>query len=62
MSDLSSNNLNKPKRMRAGDKEVDQHSLKDQIELDRHLAANQAVTPANRMGLMISKLRPPGSI
>lgn len=39
---------------------VTQHNLKDQIEVDKHLSAKQAVTKPNR-GLRFNKLVPPGA-
>ncbi len=49
-----------PKRARGDSGEVEQHSLKDQIEADRYLASKKAVKE-KRLGLRISKMVAPGA-
>ena len=53
-------NAEGPKRARGDSGEVEQHSLKDQIEADRYLNSKQAAK-AKGLGLRMSKLVPPGA-
>ncbi len=41
--------------------EVRQHPLGEQVESDKHLAANQAF-PKKRAGIRSAKLQPPGTV
>ena len=49
-----------PKRAKGDSGEVEQHSLKEQIEVDRYLNSKLA-TKTKRQGLRFSKLVPPGA-
>lgn len=52
-------NAAQAKRVKIGIQEVDQHSLPDQIALEKHRAANsQAASPAR---LIFNKISPPGA-
>lgn len=53
-------NAEGPKRAKGDAGEVEQHSLKDQIEADRYLGAKQAAQSKTR-GLTFNKLVPPGT-
>jgi len=52
-------NANGPRRARGDSGEVEQHDLKDQIEVDRYLNSKQAAKKG--LGIRISKLVPPGA-
>ena len=53
-------NAAEPKRVRGDSGEVEQHSLKDQIEADRYLASKKA-TQGKGMGIRISKMKASGA-
>ena len=53
-------NATEPKRVRGDSGEVEQHSLKDQIEADRYLASKKA-TQGKGMGIRISKMKASGA-
>jgi hypothetical protein len=53
-------NAEGPLRVRGDSGEMQQHSLRDQIEADRYLANKQAAS-ARGLGLRVSKLVPPGA-
>ena len=53
-------NATAPKRVRGDSGEVEQHSLKDQIEADRYLASKKA-TQGKGMGIRISKMKASGA-
>jgi len=53
-------NATKPKRARSDSGEVEQHSLKEQIDADRYLAAKRAAA-SKGMGIRIGKMVPPGA-
>ena len=53
-------NATEPKRVRGDSGEVEQHSLKDQIEADRYLASKKAVK-SKGIGLRMSKMVTPGA-
>ena len=55
-----SENASGPKIARGDSGEVEQHSLKDQIEADRYLNSKQAVKKG--VGFRITKLVPPGAV
>lgn len=52
-------NAAEPKRVRGDSGEVEQHSLKDQIEADRYLASKKAASKG--LGVRISKLKASGA-
>jgi hypothetical protein len=52
-------NAAEPKRVRGDSGEVEQHSLKDQIEADRYLASKKAASKG--FGVRISKLKASGA-
>ncbi|QDU39685.1 hypothetical protein Mal4_40310 [Maioricimonas rarisocia] len=60
LDDAIQQNAEGPAEARGDSGSVRQHSLKDQIEADRYLAAKRAAR-AKRLGLRLSKLVPPGS-
>ena len=49
-----------PKRARGDSAEVEQHSLRDQIEVDRYLNSKKAARSSG-LGVRQSKLVPPGA-
>ena len=49
-----------PKRVRGDSGEVEQHSLKDQIEADRYLASKKAAAKSMG-GIRISKMKASGA-
>ncbi len=49
-----------PKRVRGDSGEVEQHSLKDQIEADRYLASKKAAQ-GKGLGIRISKMKASGA-
>lgn len=49
-----------PKRTNVDGAEVEEHSLKDLVEADKHLAAKQAAAKPHR-ALRFAKLSPPGT-
>ena len=53
-------NATEPKRVRGDSGEVEQHSLKDQIEADRYLASKKAVQ-GKGMGVRIGKMKASGA-
>lgn len=53
-------NVAGPKRASADSVEMEQHSLPDQIEVDRYLASKQAAKRKG-LGVRITKLVPPGA-
>jgi hypothetical protein len=53
-------NAKGPKRVRGDSGEMEQHSLKDQIEADRYINSKKAVKKKD-LGLRMSKLVPPGA-
>lgn len=61
LEDAIAENAAGPKRAQGDAGSVEQHSLKEQIEADRYLAAKQAMQ-ARGKGLRISKLVPPGAV
>lgn len=50
-----------PRRASGDSGSMEQHSLKDQIELDRYLESKKAVRKKN-LGIRITKLEPPGAV
>ena len=53
-------NATEPKRVRGDSGEVEQHSLKDQIEADRYLASKKAAQ-GKGMGVRIGKMKASGA-
>ena len=53
-------NATEPKRVRGDSGEVEQHSLKDQIEADRYLASKKAVQ-GKGLGVRIGKMKASGA-
>ena len=49
-----------PRRVRGDEGEVEQHSLKEQIEADRYLDG-QTATARTSLGLRFRKFKPPGT-
>lgn len=63
MADIDvSVNATAPRKVTTDGVSGEQHSIADQINADQYEKSKDAVTSANRFGLRISKLRPPGSI
>lgn len=65
MSDLQTEiteNAQGPAEMAGDMGRVKQHSLKDQIEADRYLAARSAASKKNGLGIKLMKISPPGAI
>lgn len=59
-SEQLANNLAAPRRFRGDEGEAEQHSLPDQIAMDRHLA-NKAAAKSPRKALRMSVMRRPGA-
>ena len=53
-------NAKGPKRAKGDSGEIEQHSLTEQIEVDRYLASKRA-TRGKKAGLRFAKLVPPGA-
>jgi len=53
-------NAKGPKRAKGDSGEMEQHSLKDQIEADRYLESKKAAKKKG-LGVKMSKLVPPGA-
>jgi len=53
-----------PKRVKTDGMEAEQHSLKDQIEAERHAReqANASRTPSQRVRSVLTKIVPPGTV
>jgi hypothetical protein len=49
------------KRLKTGQMESEKRPIKELIEADQYVSAQNANTSSNRRGLIITKLRPPGS-
>ncbi len=54
-------NASGPKRVVGDQVSVDQHSLKEQMELDRYLRSSTAMT-RNKLPIRLTKLIPPGTV
>ena len=64
MSDLSdqiTTDAAKAKRLKAGDNEKENRPLSELIAADKYLSSQSAAS-GSRRGLILNKLRPPGSI
>jgi hypothetical protein len=61
LSEVIRENASGPSSATGDSGSVSQHSLRDQIEVDRYLASKTAVTRRNR-GLRISRIVPPGAV
>lgn len=63
VSDALKTAAQQPKRVRTDAGEVEAHSLTDQIEADKYLAAKAAASSSNaHRGLRFNKVIPPGTI
>lgn len=63
VSDALKTAAQQPKRVRTDAGEVEAHSLTDQIEADKYLAAKAAASSSNvHRGLRFNKIIPPGTI
>ena len=60
LEDTIRTNAEGPKRAKGDSSEMEQHSLKDQIEADRYLNSKTAAKSKSR-GLQFNKLVPPGA-
>ena len=54
-------NAHSPKSVTGDAGSVEQHSLKDQIELDRY-RASKAASKSKGRGIRISRMMPPGAV
>jgi len=59
LEDVIRENAEKPARVTSDAGSVEQHSLRDLIEVDRYLSTKEAVEERRR-GLKFNKLVPPG--
>jgi len=59
IEDAIETNLGQPKRVKFGQREVEQHSLKDQMDLLALVSSDDA-TDQPHFGLRFTKLVPPG--
>lgn len=59
VNDAIVENSARPNRTRFGNREVQQNSLRDQVEAAKHLAANVQAQSAGR--LIFNKISPPGA-
>lgn len=50
-----------PRRVRGDAGEVEQHNLKDLIEVQKHLASKCAAKSPRR-GILFTRLKPPGAV
>lgn len=63
VSDALKSAAQQPRRVRTDAGEVEAHSLRDQIEADKYLAAKAAASSTNKhRGLRFNKLIPPGTV
>lgn len=53
-------NAQQPSKASGDSGSVEQHSLPDQVEVDRYLASKQAMR-SKRLGLRFTKIVPPGA-
>jgi len=60
VKDAIEKNAKGPRRARGDVGEVQQHSLKDQVEADRYLASREARSKPHK-ALRFAKLSPPGA-
>jgi hypothetical protein len=60
LSDAIAENAAGPKRAKGDQGEMEQHSLKDQVEADRYLR-NREAAKAGPRALRFSRIVPPGS-
>ena len=49
------------KRLKSGGMESEKRPIRELIDADQHVSGQNANTSENRRGLVITKLRPPGS-
>lgn len=62
LSDQIATDATKYKTVKKDGLELTRHSLKEQMEIEQNAASNTANTAANRRGVVITKMRPPGSV
>ena len=60
LTDSIKENAEGPKRAKGDSGEMEQHDLKDQIEVDRYLESKEAVK-SKTLGVRCTKLLPPGA-
>lgn len=61
LDDAIRDNAGGPKRASGDAGSVEQHPLKDQMEVDRYLNSKEAVKKKGRLGIRITKAIPPGT-
>ena len=61
LDDAIAENAKGPKRAKGDSGEIEQHSLKDQIEAAKFIAARKAVAKP-KLGLRQIKISPPGTV
>lgn len=63
MAESLDSTTQKPQTVSVDGRSVTQHSLPDQLELDRYLAEKAAMTAGNtaRYGLRFCRIKPPGA-
>lgn len=59
MRDILLENARGPKKVQGDAGTVEQHSLREQIELDRYLASKKA---AGGLGIIMRKMKPDGTV
>ena len=62
LKDTIKDNASGPKRAKGDSAEMEQHSLKDQIEADKYLAGKDAVSKNPAKGFTRVKIVPPGTV
>ena len=62
LKDTIKDNASGPKRAKGDSAEMEQHSLKDQIEADKYLAGKDAVSTNPAKGFTRMKIVPPGTV
>ncbi|MBL7134352.1 MAG: hypothetical protein ISS78_09675 [Phycisphaerae bacterium] len=62
LKDTIKDNASGPKRAKGDSAEMEQHSLKDQIEADKYLAGKDAVSKNPAKGFTRMKIVPPGTV
>lgn len=60
LTDAIKQNADGPKRAQGDAGSVEQHDLKDQIEVDRYLASKEAAKKG--LGVKMTKVVPPGAV
>jgi len=62
LKDTIKDNASGPKRAKGDSAEMEQHSLKDQIEADKYLAGKDAVSKNPAKSFTRVKIVPPGTV